>query len=58
LNEKVRKEEIGRYSKETVLSSQLLLAHAKRIGDQIRIKAAEEVLEGALLAQERLAQPE
>jgi hypothetical protein len=58
LNEKVCKEEVGRYSQETVLSSQMVLAHAKRIGDQTRINAAEEVLESALLAQDRLAETE
>ena len=51
LNEELCKEEIGRYSRETVLSSQMLLAHARRAGDQARIKAAEEVLESALFAQ-------
>jgi hypothetical protein len=58
LNENLCKEEIGRYSRETVLSSQMLLAHAKRIGDQTRINAAEELLESALLAQDRLAETE
>ena len=58
LNEKLCKEEIGRYSRETVLSSQMLLARAKRIGDQIGINAGEELLESALLAQDRLAETE
>jgi len=58
LNEKLCKEQIGRYSREMVLSSQMLLAHAKRIGDQAGINAAEELLESALLAQDRLVETE
>jgi len=58
LNEKLRKDEIGRYSQEIVSNSQMLLTHARRIGDQIRIKAAEEALEGAVSARDRLAERE
>jgi hypothetical protein len=58
LNERLCREEIRRYSRETVSNSKILLAHAKRIGDQTRIRAAEEILEGALLAQDRLAEAE
>jgi hypothetical protein len=58
LNEELCKKECSRYSQETVLSRQMVLAHARWIGDQTRIKDAEEALESALLAQDRLAEPE
>ena len=58
LNDRLCREEIRRYSRETVLNSRILLAHAKRMGDQTRIRAAEEILESALLAEDRLAEAE
>jgi hypothetical protein len=58
LNQKIRKDEIERYSQQRVLSGQALLAHANGIGDQITIKAAEQALESPVSARDRLAETE
>jgi hypothetical protein len=58
LNEELCKKECCRYSQETVLRRQIVLGHARWIGDQTRIRDAEEALESALLAQHRLVETE
>lgn len=55
LNEKVLRDEVARHSRERVKNSETRLAHAKRLGDDTRIKVEKEGLEHAIELRERLA---
>ncbi len=54
LNEKVLKDEVARHSLERVKNSETRLAHAKRLGDDTRIKVEKEGLERAVELRDRL----
>lgn len=54
LNEKVLKDEVARHSLDRVKNSETRLAHAKRLGDDTRIKVEKEGLERAIELRDRL----
>ena len=54
LNEKVLRDEVARHSLERVKNSETRLAHAKRLGDDTRIKVEKEELDRAVRLRDRL----
>ncbi|MGA9768098.1 MAG: hypothetical protein WBV94_03600 [Blastocatellia bacterium] len=54
LNEKVLRDEVARHSLDRVKNSETRLAHAKRLGDDTRIKVEKEGLERAIELRDRL----
>jgi len=55
LNDGVLKDEIARHTQGKVKNSQAQLAQAKRVGDETRIKLAEDILEHAISDRDRIA---
>jgi len=54
LIENVMKEEVRRYAQEVVKDNRSRLAHANRLGDEVRIKTETEALERALASSRKL----
>ena len=55
LNEKILRDEVARHSLDRVKNSETRLAHAKRLGDDTRIKVEKEGLERAIELRDRLS---
>lgn len=55
LNDGILKDEIARHTQGKVKNSQAQLAQAKRVGDETRIKLAENILERAISDRDRIA---
>lgn len=55
LNKKVLRDEVARHSRDRVRDSERQLAHAKKLGDDTRIKSVKDGLEHAIELRDRLA---